>query len=372
MCIRDRDKAALEARVSKLKLRLSETRNEMKMISQNSQILQDKFQSQIVQNEKLEEQASEIQAFSNQLQLRISRLSEARIRAEEEVSKLRSEATKLADEKFKAQSENEDLKLQASKFDCTVRDKSKIIEELQANLKAFQDSKQRSAVELEYRITDLTEEKNRLVQELEAANEFKLKLEKTQAELELSRNELSKAKSTFDKLHEDHLTLEDHARTLELGLQKAKEEAERAEDDKAVHTALASELENNIEELRRSHEHLEEALKNRSEETSDWKAKFEDKCVENNKLTIELESYQYKNGNLETEHLVELEQLHQQMTSLQETLKSSSEKIQVLNTEKASLKEQLEAQKDVQPPESVGADPEPVSYTHLDVYKRQM
>ncbi|CUS20475.1 LAQU0S01e07426g1_1 [Lachancea quebecensis] len=363
------EKTSLEERVSRLKLRLSEVRNEMKMINQNSQILQEKFQAQIQQNERLQNQVSELEESANKLRVHAETAANSKRRAEEEIEKTRAELASLTEDKFKTQSENEDLKLSVTKFQALLAERTKFTEELQANLRAFHDTKQKSTIELERRINDLTLEKNELANELQDMGVLKSKVEEGEIELQSVKNELNQTQVALQDLQKEHADLDEHAQSLETKLKTSHQKLETANDQLAIKTAEVVELGHDIEELRQGKLHLEESLKLRDASISEWKAKYDEKCVENNKLSIEIESFQFKNGNLETEHLVELEQLHQQMTSLQDTLKLNSERIKGLDEENASLKDQLEVREPPQIQQGPLVDPEQIEELHAKIQK---
>ncbi|CAR22685.1 Slk19p [Lachancea thermotolerans CBS 6340] len=361
------EKTSLEERVSRLKLRLSEARNEMKMINQNSQILQEKFQTQIQQNERLQNQVSELEDSENQLRVHIENTTNSKKRVEEEIERTRAELALLTEGKFKTQSENEDLKLSVSKAQTLLAEKTKFIEELQANLRASHDTKQKSTIELEQRINDLTLEKNELVRELEDMSTLRSKIEESENEIQSVKTELDRTQVALQHLKEEHSELREHCRSLEAELKTSHQKLETANDQLAIKSAEVVELGHDVKELRQGKSHLEDSLKLRDASISEWNSKYEEKCAENNKLSIEIESFQFKNGNLETEHLVELEQLHQQMTSLQETLKSNSERIKELTEENSSLKDQLEVRELPQPQQGPLVDPEQVEELHAKI-----
>ncbi|SCV03787.1 LAME_0H13212g1_1 [Lachancea meyersii CBS 8951] len=335
------EKSRLEERVSKLKLKLSEVRNEIKMLHQNSQILQEKFQLQIQDNDSLKKQLEVCEERESKLQYRLEKLQserdELRVQKDHQDIEMMTLKTAMTEHEL----ESRTLQQRIAHLENLLRERENACRELQSTVESFEDTKRQSTTELENRVTDLLSDIKGLKAELEAVNKLKVDLDESRERLRASEGELASASESMRTLRESEIALEKRSLELEEQLTQHKQRLESVTDQMAIKSAELEELQHDLEELRQTKSHLEEFVKIRDAAVEDWKAKYDSKCAENNKLAVEIESYQFRNGNLESEHLVELEQLHQQMTSLQDTLRARSEQIAQLENEKSELQSQL-------------------------------
>ncbi|SCV05734.1 LANO_0H14004g1_1 [Lachancea nothofagi CBS 11611] len=336
------DKINLEERVIKLKSKLSEVRNEMKMLNQNSQILQGKFQVQIQDNETFKKQILAHEEFDSKLQSRMENIKTERDHLKVEKDQLEIEVTTLKNTKSEHELESRMLRQRLSNLENQLHDKENTCKELQYTVDCFEDTKRQSTTELENRVSELLKDNKRLLGEVDAANILQIELNESMLKLNTSESDLKVADNKLKELQEKYTELETHAVHLDDQLKDDQAKLENITDLMAIKSAELEEASHDVEELRQTNSHLEEFVKIRDAAVEEWKSKYDGKCAENNKLSVEIESFQFKNGNLESEHLVELEQLHQQMTSLQQTLRSNSEKIDSLEKEKKALRSLLD------------------------------
>ncbi|SCU89410.1 LAFA_0E17810g1_1 [Lachancea sp. 'fantastica'] len=331
------DKNKLEERVSKLKTKLSELRNEIKMLHQNSQILQEKFQVQVQDNDSLKKQLDVRFELEKKLQLRVENLQGERdqLRAEKDHQEI--EVTTLKNSTAQYDLEARALKKEIENFEDEIRDKDAAYRDLQNTI----DTKRQSTTELEARVTNLVSQLNWFEKALESKNDVEKALGEGENKIGALEREIKVANDQISQYREREKELEQHRQDLEEALTQSKRQLESVTDQIAIRSAELEELQHDNDELLQTKAHLEEFVKIRDAAVEEWKHKFDNKCTENNRLAVELESFQFRNGNLESEHLVELEQLHQQMTSLQESLRVSSEQITRLETKRNEVQSQL-------------------------------
>ncbi|CEP64111.1 Slk19p LALA0_S10e02520g [Lachancea lanzarotensis] len=332
------DNSRLEERVSKLKSKLSELRNEIKMLHQNSQILQEKFQLQVQDNDGLRKQLEIRSEFENKLQNRVEDLQRERdeFRAGKDHQEI--EVTTLKNEVAEYEYKTQALRREIADFESELQDKEAVCKNLQNTM----NIKQLSTTELENRVGRLVEERDWFEKALDSRHDDDKALEQGNLLIDDLTEKLEAAKDEARAFHEREKELEQRQQELEKKLAQGKTQLDEVTDQVAIRSAELEELQHDNAELLQTKVHLEEFVKIRDAAVEEWKSKFDNKSAENNRLAVELESVQFRNGNLESEHLVELEQLHQQMTSLQDSLRVSSEQIKRLETEREALQSQID------------------------------
>ncbi|SCU82897.1 LADA_0C08570g1_1 [Lachancea dasiensis] len=333
------DRTKLEEKISKLKVKLSEVRNEINMLNQNSQILQEKFHIQINDNEALKKQLATRASMEQKLESNLERLKQDKDQLSREKDRLEIEVINCKNIISSSESESRAQADRIARLESQLAERDDVCKELQETINSFEDIKKQSTTDLENRVSGLLANIKQLKGQLAATDALKTTIDESNAKLKTSEMSLAAAHKRIEGLQEQHAEVERYASTLESQLKESASTLETINDQMAIKSAEVEELGHDVEELRQNKAHLEEFVKVRDTAVENWKTKYDSKCVENNKLSIEVESIQFRNGNLESEHLVELEHLHQQMTSLQDTLRSNSEQIKKLEVDNQGLRD---------------------------------
>ncbi|SCW03444.1 LAFE_0G10550g1_1 [Lachancea fermentati] len=335
------EKTNLEEKASKFKARLSETRNEVKMLNQNSRILQEKFQSQIEENESLKKEVNDLKQKSQQLQYRLNEISKNDTMLKEKLEDLQKDYTTLNEENRDLNEECKHKNEELSRLRTALEEKDAVAAELQANIRIFQDARQQSSKYLEERVEELTNDKQKLIEDLDKSKEYENKFKENDQKLRGTLDEITILNNRMDSLQNEIFRLQKEKDEVKEKLEASQQTVESVNDQLAIKSAEVVELTHDIEELKQAKSYIEDSIKARENTVLEWKTKYDEKCDENKRLSVELESVQFKNTNIEAEHLADLEQLHQEMTSLKDNLKVSSDQIKSLSDEKHILTERI-------------------------------
>lgn len=335
------EKTNLEEKASKFKARLSETRNEVKMLNQNSRILQDKFQSQIEENESLKKEVNDLKQKSQQLQYRLNEISKTDTMLKEKLEDLQKDYTTLNEENRDLNEECKHKNEELSRLRTALEEKDAVAAELQANIRIFQDARQQSSKYLEERVEELTNDKQKLIEDLDKSKEYENKFKENDQKLRGALDEITILNNRMDSLQNEIFRLQKEKDEVKEKLEASQQTVESVNDQLAIKSAEVVELTHDIEELKQAKSYIEDSIKARENTVLEWKTKYDEKCDENKRLSVELESVQFKNTNIEAEHLADLEQLHQEMTSLKDNLKVCSDQIKSLSDEKHILTERI-------------------------------
>lgn len=337
------DKEKLEERIAKLKSRNNEFKNEVKMLNQNAQILQEKFQLQIDENVQLAKLNQQLSESKVQAEERLRQLNEETKNYETHAMRLQEEAkrSKLLEQEFNEKKAVYEAK--CKELEAAVDEKNLLLEEFQSKLKDSQQKRKESQSELEQQIDELSRERDGLREELSLFKDGVCReSEEAQEKLKQYMSENDQLAKDLKQLNHELDELKGNSERDKEQMHQLKTQLDLATDQLEVKTAEVTEFTQDIDEIKQSKMLLEESIKAREDTIQEWKDKFEDKAKECEKLSIELESINFKSGNLEAEHLADLEDLHEKLTSLQATLKENSEEVGQLGAENTALKSQLE------------------------------
>ncbi|AGO14084.1 AaceriAGR229Wp [[Ashbya] aceris (nom. inval.)] len=344
-------KEKLEQRAEKLKTRTAELRNELTVAVQNAQILQEKYHEQIGANEELEQQlrdrAEDAQASASRLEAVEAELAALRTELASGAQKLAAAEQDLADARAK--------QLEAEGSANTLREqlaeREQTIDELRASVEQYKDAQSRSSSELDAKVAELTEENALIEREYQKllkdydteTKELGNQMQQLSQEAESWKAKYEADCANLQALHSQHAETSKRAEQLTA-------ELEEVSNDLVSKKAEVAELSSLVEDLRQSEKYLQDSITRREDSLKEWQEKLEAKEDELNRLHAEYESVVFKNGNMEAEHLVELEQLHENMAKFQTMLEN-------LSRENGELKEQLAqaSQPDSKPP----ATPQP-------------
>lgn len=332
------EREILHDRMQLLKRRLEETRDEVRMLSQNQSILKTKYEAATKEKEDYLNKLNELEEINLNLKseatatghkLDILELNHRNVTAS--IKKLEGEKDDLTESKKNAM---EKLVTLDKELAAQREETNKLKTLLDENLAAQQGSKDektrqveeltRAKEDLESKLTFL---QGRSVEEKES---LELKLEACEKELNNVRQDAAMHKR-------NELALKEKLDVKTEECQKWQASYEDSNDDTEIRKAEVKELYSDLEEHKEMKIHLETSIVKLEEQVNDWRHKCDEYCNNYEKIALELESVHLKNSNIEAEHLAELEQLHDNLSSLQNTLKKDSELISQLTRRNETL-----------------------------------
>lgn len=330
-------------RINILKDKIKEVKNELNMSLQNSQILQEKYETQFERNEDLirdlEQEKSKLLKFETEQKELNNELEEAN-------SKISSLQNQL-DEYVNILEENKLLVKEKSDIivdlEHDLESKNEYITTLKKRLDAFTTSGEKTIDDMKLEIQSLNEINENLNKTLSNKTlEYDRRVDSLKCQLEEADEKIKCITNNYADSMKQIEDLTESKKKQDIQVDTLTHESEEISSELTSKIAQLTELTAEIHELKTSQIYLRDSIEEREINIREWKNKFELKEKEVNELNIELESYQFKSGNLEAEHLAELENLHEQMTQLQLTLKENLEKIGNLNETNNLLNSQLE------------------------------
>ncbi|GAV55138.1 hypothetical protein ZYGR_0AS04620 [Zygosaccharomyces rouxii] len=333
------------------KRRIGETRDEIKMLNQNQSILRNKYEEATTELEEcrrrlheLDEENSKLKSESSENGIKVSKLENLYQEVLRRTEKLESTNQSLLDVRAESERRLNSLKHELdSRNEEYLRLKAQLEETLAAH-EGGRDEKTRQIEdlarqrdELESRISALRKEAEQREEQLES------KLQNLETELQLINQNTHTHESNEAQLRQE----------LESKIQECQhwqKNYETVNDDVEILRAEVKELYSDVDEHKELKHYLETSIAQLEEQVNDWRHKYEEHRKEYDKVLLELDSVHLKYNNTEGEHLTELEQLHDNLSSLQVTLKKDSELISQLTRKNETLESQL---KGIQAPSDV-------------------
>ncbi|AJU08762.1 BMC_2a_G0051030.mRNA.1.CDS.1 [Saccharomyces cerevisiae] len=330
------------AKVEKFKKRIKELNTEIKVLNSNQKILQEKFDASITEVNHIK---GEHENTVNTLQQNEKILNDKNVELENMKAELKGNNDKLSEYETTLNDLNSRIVQLNDKIESTdivLKSKENELDNLKLSLKeTLSISKDFNDSDLIAQINELISTKNNLQQKMDDLNNLnddnlkvvQDKLIKNEETLKLKEAEIDSLNSEMDELKKQITTKDD-----EFKMWQSKYET--VEDEAKIRNAEVTELNGDIEDLKESKLHLEETIT----ELENKVHKLENECeLEKQKFektSLELESLQLKNSNIQAEHIKELENLHENLISLQNELKISSDRITTLTKENEVLMEQ--------------------------------
>lgn len=335
--------------IEPLKIKLKEFVNEIKMLNSNQTLLQKKYDTVSLLSEKYEKEQKHLEETINNLNMEISK---NKVLFEQSSNELESHKEKLNNtesEYEKLLQQNETLKEGRNKFETDIKMKDEQVSNLQETIEQMKNSEMSNSTELSEQIKVLTEEQKDLTSKLislEDAKQIEIKklteetasYKKTAEELSEKINNLSKA------LDEANATLKNRDNTIT----ELNKKLEESNDECNVRIAEVTELNIEIESLKESKIHFEEANNRLQEELNANQIKTQNETDQYKKTSIELESVQIKSNNIETQYLKEIGDLQSTISSLGDTLESAQKSTDDTMKENEQLKKEVELLKNRQ------------------------
>lgn len=335
--------------IEPLKIKLKEFVNEIKMLNSNQTLLQKKYDTISLQSSSYEKEQKKLEETINDLNKEIA---QNKILLEQSSDDIESHKNQLRETKFeyeKLQERNESLTEEKNRFETDIHMKDEQILELQETLEKLKTSQDSNSSELLEKIKTLSEEHKALTDKLSNLEEEK------QTEMRNLIEEADKYKKTADELSQqisDLSTSLDQAnealKTKDQTITELNKKLDESNDECNVRIAEVTELNIEIESLKESKIHLEEANNRLQEELNASEIKTQNETDQYKKTSAELESVQLKNSNIETQYLKEIGDLQSTIAGLGDTLENAQKSTDDTIKENDDLKKEIEQLKNNQ------------------------
>ncbi|EDO15515.1 hypothetical protein Kpol_479p3 [Vanderwaltozyma polyspora DSM 70294] len=335
-------------RFEKIKKKLSETKDEIQMLNQNQRILQDKYDGMANEVDEWRNKYEEVQGKMAKQENEANNSASKLQLLEDELEILKNKLDEYEASETKLKLDYKELDELFQKREEELFSKANEVNTLQQSLNEIMNSQKSASEDLVKQIEELSTSKSQLEVKLSqisvdhSKEKHYLEDKINGMEKDLSEN-VGKLEIANQKISDLQIKLNGEIQNLA----NLKKEYEVSNDDAEINKAEVQQLNTNIEELKESEIHLKEKISTLEANIEEWKGKYQAQSSAHEKVSIEFESLQLKNNNIEAEHLAELEQLHDNMTSLQDTMKENAESINKLKDENRILQEKLLANEEV-------------------------
>ncbi|QLQ81506.1 hypothetical protein HG537_0F02670 [Torulaspora globosa] len=328
----------LRERAIKLKKRIDENRDEVEMLNQNQSILQKKYISLMNEVESAKNKYEELESKHRNLEKQHQDSEKRKQALQKEIDEVSAHMSALFADNANVKERNEDLIREVTSvkevLDTKTNEVKKLQEQLQEAVEAGKGVNDQTAKQINELITQRAELETQFENykaKSESRNEELAALVKeAEDRLDIKVNEVHSLQDKLNEMVED-------ASVKDTLIEELKTKLEEANDKSEIDKAQVTELQNEKTELQRINGCLESSIAELEESLREWQTKFEEQA-EKQKLSVELEAIQLKNSNIEAEHLAELEQLHSNLSVLQDDLKQKSITISELRDEIESLR----------------------------------
>lgn len=339
--IKERDR--FKERANKLKTRIDESTDEFHMLKQNQSILQGKYETLINESETSKQRETELGVECSSLKGEVARCSKERQLLDEELKNVSTQLHDVTTRNTMLEDHNEKLREEISDLKERLTTKNGELERLQKQLDETISAGKGANDEVLAELNEVIAQRANLEAELEALRVA------SEADGNKLRDQLHEAVTRSNLMVLEVQELKDHSDGLQAGLnarvseiEQMSKKIEELNDDAEIGKAEIKELQEDKLELERTNACLESSIAELEDSVRNWQAKYHEQ-EEKDKISLELESIQLKNNNIEAEHLAELEQLHSNLSSLQDALKENSDVITDLKNLNEKLREDNKA-----------------------------
>lgn len=329
--------------IEPLKIKLKEFVNEIKMLNSNQTLLQKKYDTACLQSETYEKEQKELEETIINLNEEISGHKVSLEQSSKDIESHKDKLRHTKSEYEKLLEKNKSLLEEKNRFETDMHIKDEEISELQKAIEQMKNSEMSNSSELSEQIRVLNEEQRSLTNKLLSLEEEK------QRETRNLTEETEKYKKKADQLSQK---INDLSKALDEAdeARKSKDETitelnkklEESGDECNVRIAEVTELNLEIESLKESKIHLEETNNRLQEELNVNEIKTQNETDQYKKTSIELESVQLKNSNIETQYLKEIGDLQSTIASLGDTLENAQKSTDDTIKENEELKKEIE------------------------------
>ncbi|SMN19572.1 similar to Saccharomyces cerevisiae YOR195W SLK19 Kinetochore-associated protein required for normal segregation of chromosomes in meiosis and mitosis [Maudiozyma saulgeensis] len=335
-----------KSKIQPLKTKLQEFVNEIKMMNTNQNLLQTKYDNICSENEsskkaqeELEQRISSLQKVIEEKETLIKTITDEKKDFESKFETYTTEIEELQQQKEHAQ-------LDAESYKSELEVKTNQLLETQQTLNKMADSEKTNSEDLLENIKALTEEKESLQKKLETMKQdTDTELQKTKDitnGFEVTNKELL---TKIDTYTNDLRVANDQLENKDQELNEIRKKLENANDECEVRVAEVAELNIEIESLKESKIHLEETNNRMQQELDQKNISSKDEVENYRKASIELESVQLKNSNIESRYLKEIGELQSTLSNIGDSLESAQRQVENTKKENNELKEKIAEQK---------------------------
>ncbi|QLL30889.1 hypothetical protein HG536_0A07040 [Torulaspora globosa] len=332
------ERDSLRERTVKLKERIDENRDEVKMLNQNQSILQKKYISLMNEIESARNKYEELESKHRNLEEQHNEDEKRKQILNDRIDEMAAQISGISAENTNLKKLNEDLIIEVKSVEEELDTKTNEVRKLQEQLQEAVDAEKGANDQVAKRINELVAQRADLESQFEnykaksetGNKELVARVREAEDRLDRKVSEVQSLQDKLNKMVQDGLVKD----TL---IKELKRKLEEANDKSEIDKAQVTELQNGKAELERINGCMESSIAELEESLREWQAKY-DEQAEKQKLSVELEAIQLKNSNIEAEHLAELEQLHSNLSALQEDLKQNSKIIGELRDENESLR----------------------------------
>ncbi|CAI4065093.1 hypothetical protein SUVZ_08G2260 [Saccharomyces uvarum] len=329
-------------KVEKFKKRIKELNTEIKVLNSNQKILQEKFDDSITDLDQLK---NEHEKTVNNFQRNEKLLNEKNVELENIKEELSINLDKLSESQLKINDLNScvaQLNDKIGDIHNTLDSKEDELNNLKLSLKeTLSMSKDFNDADLITQLNELISTKNSLQQKLNdlgSLNDDNLK--SLNDELTENKNTISLKDSEINFLSSEINELKKQIDLKDEEFKTWHNNYENVEDEAKIRSAEVTELNKDIEDLKESKLQLLETISELENKVLKVENEYNLEKEKFEKTSLELESLQLKNSNIQAEHIKELENLHENLVSLQNELGISSDRIAILTKENETLKDQ--------------------------------
>lgn len=332
------ERSKLKERAEKLKKRLSETKDEVQMLNQNQRILQDKYDAVSKETDKwrssYEEIKNKYRSVEDDSNSKLSKIESLSMELESLNSKIIEYENQEA-EFIKERNSSEKI-YNDTKEQLFV--KSKELNALQDTLDRTISEQQGNNGNLLKQVEELLIAKSELEINLEEqTTEYSKEKQSLREQLNTTEYQVTESKKSLFSADEKIILLQTQLTEKSQNLSSLNKEYEESNDHAEINKAEVEQLNTDINYLKESETRLKKTIINLEANIEEWSTKYQTQTVEFEKTSLELESLQLKSNNIESEHLAELEQLHENLSSLQHSFRENTDLISNLKKENSAL-----------------------------------
>ncbi|CAB4253653.1 similar to Saccharomyces cerevisiae YOR195W SLK19 Kinetochore-associated protein required for normal segregation of chromosomes in meiosis and mitosis [Maudiozyma barnettii] len=334
--------------IDPLKTKLQEFVNEIKMMNSNQNLLQTKYDNICSENEIFKKVQEELEQKIVTHQGKIKENDTIIKVMTTEKDELQSKMDKYIIDIEELQQQKEHAELDAESYKSELEIKNLNLLETQQTLNKTVDSEKSNSADLLQNIKLLTEEKEELLSKLgniEKNNDKEMKEMKDKVETFESTNK--ELQSKIYAYTSDLETIKENMERKDQEINTIKKQLDSANDECEVRVAEVTELNIEIESLKESKIHLEESNTILKEELNKKNLSSKDEIEIYKKASIELESVQLKNNNVESQYLKEIGELQNTLATVGDSLESAQKQTEQSEEENKKLKEKIEEQKNI-------------------------
>lgn len=328
----DRDK--YQERLNKLKQMLNESRDEIKMLNQNQSILQKKYETATKEADRWKKLSNEIEGNFLEMRSVAMERNDKSKEMEDKVNALTEKIASYETENTELEALNNEIKEKYNALEELLSKNDDELKRLKAQHNESLAAQKGASDEISNQLNDLVAAKHALELQLKVLqDDSKEKIALLNESVVEKKSLLESATKNFNNVQNSLQTLQNELTEKNQQLKSMQTKHESLDDESEIRKAEIAELNEKNEELKELNLTLENSVSQ-----LEGKLKELRENLDRERGSPERETEYLKNMNIEAEHLAELEDLHANMSTLQECLKKNSDTISRLRIENESLK----------------------------------